>query len=131
MTATDKDPRFVAAVDLLGRSGARQVSIRYCDEEEPLVWIAAAMWETGARTVHGDISGNVWQAAGSTEPWKAMMNLLETVLDGGECQHCHKPTSVDDGPEDKLLHELNPLVCFYRFDPELATFRRMCEGKAA
>jgi hypothetical protein len=112
------DDRFIAAVDLLGRTGAGEFQIRYCEEEEPVVWIAAAKW------------GDVWQSAGGMTPWLAVWRLAESVLDGGECRHCGRITSVDDNPPDSLLGVMGEVVCFYRYDPELKTFRRSCEGAA-
>jgi hypothetical protein len=64
-------------------------------------------------------------------PWRATFRLAEAVLDGGHCRHCHKMTAVDDKPADDLLAATGEIVCFYRYDPELRTFRRSCEGKAA
>ena len=113
------DAKFLAVVDLLGRTKAREFQIRYCDEEKPIVWIAAARW------------GETWQAAGGLTPWTAVFRLAESVMDGGRCTHCDKPTAVDDKPADEFLDAINELVCFYRYDPELKTFRRSCEGTAA
>lgn len=122
------DARFVAGVDLLGRSGAEQFQIRYCEEEDPVVWIAAAHWTT-ERATRG--RGPTWDAAAGMTPWRALYRLLEAVLDGGTCTHCQKMVSVDDKPASAALDAMNPLVCFFRYDPELATFRRSCEGVAA
>jgi hypothetical protein len=114
-----QDDKLVAVVDLLGRTGAKEFQIRYCEEETPVVWIASARW------------GEVWQAAGGMTPWSAVFRLAEATMDGGHCTHCNRMTAVDDKPADELLDAMNELVCFYRFDPELKTFRRACEGKAA
>jgi hypothetical protein len=62
-------------------------------------------------------------------PWRALFRLCEAVMDGGKCAHCGKPTSVDDKPASDMLEQLTAVVCFYRFDPELSTFRRSCEGQ--
>jgi hypothetical protein len=114
-----QEDKFVAVVQLLERTGAAEFQIRYCEEESPVVWIACARWD------------DRWEGAGGMTPWSAVWRLAEAVLDGGHCTHCNRMTSVDDKPADMLLDTMNELVCFYRYDPELKTFRRSCEGKAA
>jgi hypothetical protein len=109
----DLDERFTPAVDMIGRTGARQFQIRYCEEEEPTVWMAAARWD------------DHWEVAASLDPVTALFRLCEQIVDGGTCMHCHRPTGfhVD-------FHRMpwEQLVCWYSYDPELKTFRRSCEG---
>ena len=114
-----QDDKFVAVVDLLGRTGASEFQIRYCDEENPVVWIASGRW------------GKTWQATGALTPWLAVFRLAEATMDGGHCTHCDRMTAVDDKPADAQLDAMSEIVCFYRYDPELKTFRRSCEGVAA
>lgn len=106
------DPRYEAAVDLIGRTGAQQFQVRYCEEgKPPVVWIAAAQW------------GEHWEAAGAMNPLHALFRLLDSVIDGGQCQHCRRPTgfepSADPMPLDKV-------VCWYQFDPSTKRFARGC-----
>ena len=120
---------FIAAIDLLGRTAAHSFVIRHCvcDENEgPTVWIAQAHWPDipGVMPEHDD-------AAAGLSPWRAVYRLLEASLDGGHCRHCDRPTAVDDKPADELLRGTEELICWYRYDPELHTFRRSCEGQAA
>lgn len=107
-----EDKRFVAAVDLIGRTGADEFQIRYCKEEKPVIWMAAARWM------------NIWDTAAAMDPLRAVFRLCDTVIDGGSCTHCKRPSGfspdIDELPLDKL-------VCWYQWDPELATFRRGCE----
>jgi hypothetical protein len=121
----EDDPRFTAAVALLGRTGADTFQIRYCEEEDPTVWMAIAHWPAGEtrdqRPAH-------YEAAGGMTPWRALFRLCEATMDGGTCRHCHRPTVVDDGPAIGALVALEEAFCAYRYDPELATFRRSCEG---
>jgi hypothetical protein len=113
----DDGGQFAAVVEMIGRMGGNEFQIRYCDEENPTVWIACARW------------GKVWQATGGMDPWRAAFRLLESVMDGGECTHCGKPTAVDEHPPaDDLISATESMICWYRFDPELRTFRRQCEG---
>jgi hypothetical protein len=105
------DPRFVPAVDMLGRTGAAEFQVRFCEEDKPVIWVAAARW------------GDVWECAAAMNPVRAVFRLCDQVIDGGTCTYCDRPTGffpdLDELP-------LEPLVCWYQWDPELATFRRGC-----
>jgi hypothetical protein len=107
------DPRFAAAVTLLGRTGADQFVIRYCDEDQPVVWIAQAKWR------------GRWQVASGLGPVGAVFALCDSVIDGGHCTHCQRPTGFS---ADLDALPLDTLVCWYQWDPELRTFRRGCAG---
>jgi hypothetical protein len=107
------DPRFAAAVDLLARTGADEFRIRYCDEDEPIIWIAQARWR------------GHWEIAAAKHPVRAVFALCDQVIDGGKCTHCHRPTGF---AEDLDPMPLPAAVCWYQWDPELATFRRGCAG---
>lgn len=110
-----EDPRVVAAVAMLGRTGAGEFQIRYCDEEQPVVWIAAAHWPTHRK----------WEAAGATTPAAAVFRLCEQVIDGGKCQHCGRVTIFAADSNTNLIDQVG---CVYAWDPELLTYRRGCEG---
>jgi len=107
----DDDARLTGAVDLLRRTGAAEFQIRYCEEEQPVVWIAAARWRKH------------WQAAAAMVPLQAVFRLCDEVIDGGTCQHCKRPTgfepSMDPMPLDKL-------VCWYQWDASNKVFARGC-----
>jgi hypothetical protein len=119
MTKSDdpEDPRFLAATDLIGRTGAVSFQIRYCEEEKPVVWMALAEYERGDR--------NIWMVGAAMSPLAAVFKLCDDLVDGGTCTHCQRPTGftpdIDPMPA-------NDLVCWYAYDPELKTFRRGCEG---
>jgi hypothetical protein len=117
------DPRFVAGVEMLGRTGAKDFRIGWSDEEdgEPIVWYAVATWNH-ARAKGAD-------AAGALNPVRALMRLCEYVIDGGTCQHCDRSTIFDPNPSDTHWDALlDAMGCVYAWDPELKTFRRGCEG---
>lgn len=121
------DPRFVAGVDLLGRTGARDFRIGWSHEDDgpPTVWYAVATWKghRDPRIGHGA------EAAGALNPTAAVMRLCERVIDGGECAHCGQLTIFDDNPGDSPFDTLlEAMGCVYAWDPELRTFRRGCEG---
>lgn len=108
------DPRLGAAVELLGHCGAAEFQLRYCEEEQPVVWVAAARWH------------DHWSCAGGMGPAEAIYRLCTDVIDGGTCTHCGRPTAFSEGYE--LLPAMLPAeVCWYRWDAQLALFRRSCE----
>jgi len=108
-----EDPRLVAAVDLIGRTGATEFQIRYCEEDKPVIWMAAARWK------------DIWEVGASINPLIAVFRLCDQVIDGGTCQYCHRPTGFEP---DILPMPLAEHVCWYQWDPELKTFRRGCAG---
>lgn len=123
---TTDDPRFPALVDLVGRCGARSFAIEYHASDEiddaPTVWFALAKFDGGA-----------WQIGADLDPLLAVFNLADRLIDGAECKHCGQPTAVDHDPASPLrvLFAGDAAgICWYRFDPELATYRRSCEGVA-
>lgn len=106
--------RMMAGVDLIKRTGAEEFQIRYCEEKQPVVWMAAARWPGRHRG---------WEAAGAMNPLNAVYRLLDQVIDGGTCKHCGRPSgfepSADPMPLDKL-------VCWYQYDPSTRTFAKGC-----
>lgn len=109
----EDNPVFLAAVDLVRRTGASSFGVRYQDDDDPVVWIAVAEYEGG------------WDAGAGRDPFQAVMRLLDQLIDGGCCTHCGRPTGVT--PDFEGAMPLDKLVCWYRYDPELKTFRRGCE----
>lgn len=110
------DPRMQGVVDLLMRCGALMFQLRYSDDDQPVVWMAVAMF-----------TGDRWDVAAGMTPLAAVLRLADQVIDGGTCTHCSRPTGCDhdaaggDSP-------FNQLICWYRWNPELRTYRRTCEG---
>jgi hypothetical protein len=106
------DPRYVAAVDLIGRTGADQFKIQYCEEDAPpIIWMASAHW------------GDRWETAAALNPLRAIFRLLDEVIDGGLCVHCHRPTGFEESMEPMLLDNL---ICWYQWDPSNKKFERGC-----
>lgn len=126
------DPRFVAAVDLVRRTGAQEFMIRYCEEDNPVVWMALAMHivQQGRPVPRSQEGKEVWSVGAGFAPTQALFALCDVLIDGGTCQHCGRPTGFVADMDQQVDEELgSPFVCWYRWDPELATFRRKCEGQ--
>lgn len=122
------DPRFVAGVDMLRRTGADTFAIRYSDDEEPVVWFAVVHHWTkdGVPVAMGTPDARVvWETAAGHDPTQAVMRLCEQLIDGGMCAHCKRPAGFSDDLEPMPIEET---ICWTQWDPELATFRRACEG---
>jgi hypothetical protein len=129
-----EDGRVAAATQLIGRTGADGFEIRVVEpdpgEEGPIVWVASAHWPERSDEAGQLLMPDHWDACGGMTPWRAVLRLCEACIDGGTCRHCGRPTGVDDQPADELSVETEPFMCWYRYDPELKTFRRHCEGVA-
>lgn len=124
-----QDPRLLAAVKMLERTGARDFSVAYTDEHgTPVVWYAICRWSLGPEGKPVASGGtDVWETAAAMDPLKAVLRLCGQVVDGGVCAHCGKTTIFE--PElDDMLDPYKGVFCLYAWDPELATFRRDCEG---
>lgn len=122
-----EDPRFVAGVALIGRTGASEFQIRYDDEQVPVIWVALAGYKSTDESLP-PAPGMRYECDASVDPVRAVLRLCERLIDGGECQHCHRPTIFVPDTDTSLLDQMG---CVYAWDPELATFRRGCEGDAS
>jgi hypothetical protein len=110
------DPRFIAGVELLQRTGARDFRIGWSDEDEgPVAFYAVCSWHQGA------------EAAASLDPVKAVMRLCELVIDGGTCTHCGRPTIFDPDPPGPFDEMLDAMGCRYKWEPDSAAFVRSCQ----
>lgn len=123
---TIDDDRLVAAIELIQRNGAREVQIRYDEEQKPIVWVAVA----GFSIIKGKLSRrgktNAHQVGAGLDPLTAMFALCHACLDRrGLCTHCQRNTMFDETFESQPLADY---YCWYQWDPELKTFRRGCEG---
>jgi hypothetical protein len=110
------DPRFKASLHFIRRTGATSISIRFQDDDEPVVWMVVASYPEDRHEVDAALT-----------PLRAVLRLCERLADGGHCNHCKRPAGLD--PDTYETMPLNDLVCWYQFDPELAVFRRGCEGE--
>jgi hypothetical protein len=121
------DPRYTAAIDLIRRTGARDIQIRYDDEQRPIVWVTTAGFtiHNGTHSTRGKI--NAYQAGCGLDPLSAIFGLCHACFDRkGQCTHCGRNTMFDETFEDQPLADF---YCWYQWDPELKIFRRGCEGE--
>src|SRR5580765_8833229 len=89
------DPRFNAALDMIGRTGAQSMQIRFQDDEEPTVWIAVAQYGVDENHVPQPEGGEITYKIGAAlHPVHALMELLNQAVDGGECTYCHRGTAI-------------------------------------
>ena len=118
---TESDDDIIrACVDCIAHTGAASFSLHHSDPDEgTVVWTAVAEY-------HHETRPPVMACGAAAHPIQAVLRLVEEVLDGGQCQHCMRPsafsTDLSSMPLDKFL-------CWYAYDPELKTIRRGCSGE--
>lgn len=117
-----KDPRFVAALKQLERTGMAEFNVGFTNDEQdgPVVWWAQVVY-TKAKTPQTE--GH--ESAGGTTPLIAIIRLLEYVVDGSTCTHCGRVAGVET--EWRVSLPFGDAVCWYQYDPETEEFRRGCE----
>lgn len=119
--ASFDDDRFVACIDLVGRTGADGCDVRWSDDEEPTIWMVVARYRNGAEVGAG------------LDPLTAAIRLLETMIDGvGKCAHCGHVSAVSFDwrqEQPQPLAKYGEKVCWWVYDPETKKFRRSCEGE--
>lgn len=125
----EPSPKFKAAVDMVRRTGARDFQLRYQDDDEPVVWMAVAhhVLDPENRPLPAPLGGfDQWTVGAGFQPEVAATRLCEELIDGGICTHCGKPSVFEPGFGRAWLEEH---VCWTQYDPELAVYRRGCEGE--
>ena len=114
-----EDPRFLAALEFIRRTGASSIDIRFQDDDQPIVWMVVAQYdgENPMKTVGAEVDA-------AFNPLRAALRLCERLADGGQCRHCHRPTGLDPDSLDTL--PMNNVICWYQFDPGAKKFIRGC-----
>jgi len=117
--ATD-DPKLIAGVEMIGRTGSVSFHISYDDRDEhvPTFWVAIAE--------HGTSKGPHHTLGAGFDPLSAVMKLCSALVDGGRCRYCHKPTAFDEDFTGPDFGE--QLLCWYKYDETKKSFVRSCEG---
>jgi hypothetical protein len=115
------DPRFTAGLDMIRRTGARDVEIRWAGGPEdeqvagPLVWTVVVSYSDDRAEADSAVAS----------PVEAVLRLCERLIDGGRCVHCGRMTSFVPDLNTAVLDQFS---CVTAWDPELETFRRGCEA---
>jgi hypothetical protein len=123
----EMDPRMVAGIKLIERTGARQVQIRYSDDEQPVVWMAVGRWSVGEDGVPVASGGREhYEVMAATDPAKAVMRLADQMIDGGLCPNCHQVTTV---VHDERGWPLDHVTCAWTYSAERHAYVRGCDGK--
>jgi hypothetical protein len=116
----EEDPRAGAAVDLLARTGATEVTLRNLEAGDgwPALWLVRGMWPAG------------WALAADLEPVYALERLCEAAVDGGTCTGCGRPSGVIAGSLGRVGVPEAAGVCWYRFDADSdpPRYLRGCES---
>lgn len=123
----------VAAVDMIRRTGCAHFELRYSEPDEqteaekaqnehqfPIIWIATAHYIRG--------EANVYLSGAALNPTRACLELLETVVDGGMCTWCKRPTGLEPDSLDDM--PMSEMFCWFQYDPETKRFRPGCGGEA-
>lgn len=112
------EPRLLAGIALVERTGATAIEIRYSDDEEPMIWMAVGLF------------GEKFECAAGPDPTEAVMRLCAQLLDGGTCTRCARATGFANEPAgepNRLSELLGVAVCWYTWDEATAEFVRSCQ----
>jgi hypothetical protein len=124
VSAGPDDPRFPAALNVLRRTGARAVQIRYSDDEQPTVWFIVASYAMREGRPVGSGKINHHETAAALDPLTAVFRLCDQLVDGGTCAHCHRPTGFNKEPG---ALPLDRHICWWNWDPEVGKFVQGCQ----
>lgn len=106
-------PTSLAVIAWLPRCGVSSFQIRF-SEEQPVAWTAVAELPDGR-----------FDAAAGNNPDIAVIRLAETLVDGGQCRHCNRPTGFE--PNWEIVWDDGVLpICWATYDPETDSIRPGC-----
>jgi len=118
---------FMAAADLVGRTGARHFEIGYLDDTPPHRWYAHAQYR-GARIT----------CENQPDPVAAAEGLARQLLTGAQCQHCGRLVTLNPAgayAHDSTLMDGRPWTAQQQTDAGVCYWRRRgrtwvrgCEG---
>lgn len=109
----EADRKLQAATKMIRRTGASQFQLRFHDDEQPVVWLAVAVYPDGRAEVDA-----------SLDPLRALLRLCERLVDGGLCTHCGRPTGLD--PDSLETMPMSDTICWWQYRPDLGEFQRGC-----
>lgn len=124
------DPRFIAALDLIRRSGALSVQVRYSDDEQPVVWMVVAEHKVDRRGLptsgKAEPSSDHHTVGAGLNPVRAALMCAERLIDGRQCAHCLRPSALDT-EEDGLNI---PFACMVRYNATVEAYEQGCAGRS-
>jgi hypothetical protein len=83
----EHEERLLAAIDLIGRTGAHSFEVGFDDDQTPTTWWAQARY-----------SGRLMFTDDEPDPLHAVEQLLLRIVNGGRCTHCRRTTTVGASP---------------------------------
>lgn len=91
------DDAMTAAVEVIGRTGARSFNVGFLHDDAPS--------EQAAWYAHAQYKGTRITVENKAGPLEAAEELARKLLDGGQCQHCRKVVSLSGSAvvRDKTL----------------------------
>jgi hypothetical protein len=107
-----------AVVDLVGRTGARELQVGYLHDDASADWYAHAQYK-GARITAENHPG----------PVEAMEALATRLLIGAQCQHCHGLVALD--ADGAFAFRKAVLVDGRQWDVEQSAPTRRCRWRRA
>lgn len=136
-------PRFTAAIDLLRRTGAKEVDVRFSGagpeaSEWPVVWTIVYIPDERLGMPPGS-----FDCASAPNPELAALRLCEHLIDGAICTHCGKPSVFEEGANTDFYTEsefirtnqddtsdsisVTSIFCIYAYEPGAGKFVRSCD----
>jgi hypothetical protein len=70
-----------------------------------------------------------FEVGSATSPRLAAERLLDALMDGGQCTHCHRTTGVMHNLEEgRMAKQDSPEFCWWTWNPKLKAYSRGCAG---
>lgn len=113
------DDRLFAAIDVVGRSGAKSFEFGYLHDDVPIAeadWWATALYKGTKITVEHH-----------TDPASAAEALAVRILTGGMCNHCKKLVALTDEAGFAFFHAT--LLNGEPWDATIAAERGLCRWR--
>lgn len=118
------DPRFLPAVDVVKRTGAREFQMRWSDDEHPTVWIATAGYSSIDGTPRSTGKINAWKIGAGLDPLRALFALCDSVVDGATCAHCGRPAGFIAATQETIGDRV---ICWWLWDAETNRYVQQCQ----
>jgi len=108
--------KLAAGMEVIGRTGAEFTQVRFCDEDEPTLWMAYARYPDGGQ-----------QVAAALDLEEAVMRLCAQLINGGSCRHCHRGTGFTPRGLTTAVLDLSD-ICLTFWDDDAQAFTQACRA---